>query len=304
MSKRKTLSTLKFVTLRSPFHLLYLPLILSLALGCGVNHGPSEDESNLRVVSLKGVFSELLSVYGLGDSVVGVDVTSTYPPQIDALPKLGYVRNVSVEAVLSLEPNTVVVDPTEVRPEILNQLGASGIRLIQIAQQYSIEGTAALIKELADSLRIEPEVSEALQFGIDSCMQLVKPLESEVSVLFIYARGGGNTMVAGEDTQMDAMIRLAGGINAAKGFDGFKPIEAEALVASDPQVILMFNDGLEGIGGPSGLQAIPGMKHTRAGQSGTVIAMDGQYLAGFGPRVGEAVLELNRKLISLPQAGG
>jgi len=100
--------------------------------------------------------------------------------------------------------------------------------------------------------------------------------------------------VAGEDTQMDQMIRLAGGKNAATGFKDFKPLTPEALVAANPEIIVLFDSGMESLEGLDGLLALPGMNATTAGQQGNFISMDGQYLAGFGPRVGEAVAELNQ----------
>ena len=94
---------------------------------------------------------------------------------------------------------------------------------------------------------------------------------------------------------------MAGGKNAVSGFDDFKPLTSEALVAANPDVILMFSSGMESLDGMEGTLSIPGMKEVNAGKNKQIITMDGQYLAGFGPRVGQAVKELNQRFIEISQ---
>src|SRR5690606_33743928 len=103
-------------------------------------------------------------------------------------------------------------------------------------------------------------------------------------------------MVAGQNTPLDAVINLAGGVNAAQGFEDFKPFTPEALLEANPDAILMFDSGLQSIGGAEVILNIEGVGQTNAGKNKKIIAMDGQYLSGFSPRLGDAVLELNQKL--------
>ncbi len=107
--------------------------------------------------------------------------------------------------------------------------------------------------------------------------------------------GTGNLMVAGKNTSVDKMISLAGGINAFSDFEDYKPLTPEALVAANPDVIVMFESGLKSMGGLDGIMQVQGMAQINAGKNKKVIEMDGQYLAGFGPRVGKAIVELSRK---------
>lgn len=92
------------------------------------------------------------------------------------------------------------------------------------------------------------------------------------------------------------MIELAGAENAVSGFSDFKPLTAEALVAANPDVILLFDSGLESLSGATGMMGVPGVAETQAGKNQAFISMDGQLLSGFGPRVGEAARLLNERL--------
>ena len=92
-------------------------LLLFLAAGCsGVNQAEETTEGReipdkneqIRIVSLSGSVSEILAECGLTDSIVGTDITSTFPEAIAALSKVGHSRNLSVEGVLALNPTHII----------------------------------------------------------------------------------------------------------------------------------------------------------------------------------------------------
>jgi iron complex transport system substrate-binding protein len=115
-------------------------------------------------------------------------------------------------------------------------------------------------------------------------------------VLFVYARGAGTLQVAGQETGAGTMIALAGGINAAQGFTGYRPLTAEAVVAAQPDVVLLTDRGLESIGGIDAVLAQPGVALTSAGTARRVVSLDDGMLLGFGPRTGDGVVALARLL--------
>lgn len=256
---------------------------------------PLEVDEDTRIVSLNGSVSEILVGFGLEDKIVGVDVTSTYPASLKELENLGHVRNLTAEGILSLEPTLVLGTANEVSPDALEQLRQAGIAVYLPEQEYSVNGTENLITALADTLNMDEKGQEMIE-GIRSKLETVEKPSEAPSVLFIYARGAGTMMVAGEGTQMQTMIELAGGRNAVSGFSDFKPLNAEALVEANPDVILMFESGIQSLNGIEGLLEVPGVAQTEAGKNKRLITMDGQYLSGFGPRLGDAVKELAEKL--------
>lgn len=103
-------------------------------------------------------------------------------------------------------------------------------------------------------------------------------------------------MVSGAGTAADAMIGYAGAVNAVQSLEGYKPLTAEAAIASAPDVILITSQGLDETGGIDKLLARPGLSLTPAGRSRRVVAMDALYLLGFGPRLPEAVADLSERL--------
>lgn len=255
----------------------------------------NEAEQNQKIVSLNGAISEALVILGAESQIIGVDVTSTYPESLKTkATDLGHVRSITAESILSLKPNVVFATSKDVNPTLNEQLKAANVSLKIINQEYSTEGTKNLIKEIAKFLK--KENYQPLLENIDRQIAAIKPFEKKPKVLFIYARGAGNLMVAGKETPLHHMIELAGADNAAATITGFKPLTPEALLTINPDVILLFDTGLQSLGGIDGLLKVEGISATNAGKNQKIITMDGQLLSGFGPRLGEAVVELHNKL--------
>lgn len=249
-----------------------------------------------RIVSLDGTVSEILYELGLESRLVGVDVTSTYPESLQKLPQVGHNRNIGAEGVLAQRPTLVLTtEKAGVKSPVLDQIRHAGAEVISYRQEFSAAGARQLIRDVANTCRVSAK-GEALIRRLDADLAQVKKVAGQPKVLFIYARGAGTLFVAGRGTPVETMIELAGGRNAATGFADFKPLTAEALVAADPDVILLFDSGLESLSGPAGLLGIPGIAQTRAGKEKRFIAMEGHLLTGFTPRLGKAISELARKI--------
>jgi len=274
--------------------LLALPVALAVTLSLS-NFTLKGKEEKLRIVSVNGTTTEILCALGLESNLVGVDVTSTYPESVEKLPKVGHNRNISSEGVVALNPTLVIGTSNDLKPQLIEQLASAKVKTQLYKQDFSVEGTKALIKEIAATFHKDAAGAELVR-QIDTDLAKVKKPSVKKKVLFIYARGAGTMMVAGKGTSVQKLIELAGGENAVNDFNDFKPLTAEALVAANPDVLLLFDTGLESIGGVDGLLQIQGIAQTTAGKNKKVIAMDGQLLTGFGPRLGKAVYTLSSQL--------
>lgn len=248
-----------------------------------------------RIVSINGAVSEIICSLGHEKDLVGVDITSNYPATLEKLPKVGHNRNVSAEGILSLRPTLVLGTEGSLKPEVLSQIKTAGVKVILYKHDFSAEGARSLIKALAETLEAKDQSTTLIQ-KLDQDLKKAKPLSKPVKVLFVYARGAGALNVGGTGTSVEKVILLAGAQNAITDFSDFKPLTAESLVAANPDVILLFNSGLESVGGIDGFLKVAGVAQTKAGKNRKIIEMDGQLLTGFGPRLGLAVQELIAKL--------
>jgi iron complex transport system substrate-binding protein len=247
-----------------------------------------------KIVSLNGAITEIVAALGHDKEIVAVDVTSTYPETVKSTAKdLGHVRSISIESIMALQPTLILATEKDMSPELMEKIKASGVEAHVFKQEFTVEGTKKLIAEVAAVLHHNKY--KEVQDMIDADLTKVQQLPRSPKVLFIYARGN-HLMVSGKNTPVDKVIALAGAQNAVTEFDDYKPLTPEALIKGNPDVILMFDSGFQGVGGAQGVLKIPGVDKTNAGKNKKIISMDGGLLSGFGPRVGEAAAQLNRLL--------
>lgn len=249
-----------------------------------------------KIVSLNGAVTEIVAALGHEKEIVATDVTSTYPESLKNTAKdLGHVRSITIESIIALQPTLILATDKDISPELIEKIKKSGIKTEIFTQEFTPEGTKKLIADVAKALNHANY--KALEEKVIVDLGKVKPITKAPKVLFIYARGANMLMVSGKNTPVDKAIALAGGQNAVTDFEDFKPLTPEALVKGNPDVILMFDSGIGSLGGPQGVLKIPGVDKTNAGKNKRIISMDGGLLSGFGPRLGEAAVQLNSLLI-------
>lgn len=261
-----------------------------------VENTTEEKIANHKIVTLSGAITETVVALGHGSEIVGRDVTSTFPENLTAT-DLGHVgRGMTVEGVMAVNPTLVIASQKEEASEVIQKIKESGIKTEFVPQEYSVEGAKTLIKTVAGL--VGNADFQSLLDKIDADIAQIQPIEKKPKVLFIYARGQ-MLMVAGAKTPMEAIIGLAGGQNAVTEFEEFKPLTPESLIQANPDVILMFDKGLEGAGGIESVLKVPGVVQTNAGKNKKIISLDGGLISNFGPRTGEAALALNKLLIEV-----
>ena len=251
----------------------------------------------VRVVAIGGALTETIYALGAEQLLVGNDTTSYYPAAADKLPKVGYQRALSAEGILSLSPDLVILTEDAGPPAVLKQLSHAGVRLLKVPAGRDFSDVKNTIVRIAKALDYTANAS-ALVAELEAQVAALDIAIAEQSdkkhVLFLLQHSGGAPMVAGANTSADSMIRLSGADNVVSAYSGYKPLTPEALVALQPDVILVTSQGLQQAGGVEQLLKIPGLAFTPAARSGHVIAMDALLLLGFGPRSAEAAWQLNQ----------
>lgn len=254
--------------------------------------------SSERIVSLNGSTTEILFALGVGEKVVGCDASSTYPKGIrEKLPSVGYQYGLNAEGILSLKP-TLVIGRDDVKPpQVVEQLRMAGVTVLLLKEPRTFETAKKRLLTIGKAVGCEKKAKE-LTKALDAD---IKKLEKKFTLrkekpkkkaLFLYLRGTQTTLVLGRDTAPGAMFEIVGAENAAGNIKGNKPMTAEAVIAAQPDVYVLFTTGLKSIGGVDGLLKLPGLALTPAGKNRRIVALDGQYLSGFGPRCARAALDL------------
>ena len=252
-----------------------------------------------RIVSVGGTLTEIAFALGAGDRIVGADTTSSWPPEIEQVEKVGYMRRLSAEGVLSLRPDLVLLDDNAGPATAIEQLRAAGVRLAIAPEGTGLDSVVPKIRFVGETLGRATE-AEALATRFEEQMDVLQSqlalIEARPRVLLLISVGRGAPLAAGSDTAAEAIIDLAHGRNAIVGLTGYKPLSAEAAIAAAPDVLLLPQHVADSAGGADAVLQRPDLAITPAGRNGRVVVMDSLKLLGFGLRTPEAVAELARAL--------
>lgn len=252
---------------------------------------------SIRLVSIGGALTEIVYLLKANTELVGVDTTSIYPAAAKRLPNVGYARTLSAEGILALRPTQLIATEDAGPPMVIKQIVDARIPLVILPSGHQF-------KDLIDRVHIiggliyKQDIAQALtsRLHVEWSNTQERMSNSElknIRVLFVLSQNPSQLMVGGAKTSADAMIGYAGARNAIPGLNGFKPLTPEAVIAANPDVILVTDQGMKAVGGVGGVMRFPGISQTRAGKEQRIISLEAMYLLGFGPRMPLAVAELN-----------
>lgn len=264
------------------------------------------DTSRLLALDISGALAATVTGLGLGDLLVGRDVSTTFDSAADLPVVTKEGHSINAEAVLSLEPTLVITDGSIGPTDVVQQLRQSGVTVVYVENVPSPAGAGDLARAVGAALGV-PRAGEALADAVGTRTKevqvqiagLAPAAEADrLRIAFLYLRGSaGIYYLLGEGTGADALVEGLGGVDVAAdiGWVGARPMTDEALVAADPDVFLVMTGGLESAGGVDGLLAAkPAVAMTAAGEHRRFVDMaDGQVLS-FGPRTPEVLEALAR----------
>jgi iron complex transport system substrate-binding protein len=272
----------------------------SVWLGSGASAAGATPQ---RIVSVGGAITETLFALGAQTDVVGVDTTSLYPAAATALPSVGYARALSAEGLLSLRPTLVLAGAEAGPPAVLRQIEAAGLTLSLLDADHRVDGLFSRTRRIAEACGRDAAgrvmVAALQQQWAATSARVAAQTEatrragrSAPRVLFVLAHSMAQLRVSGQGTAAAAMLQLAGAANVMTGFDGYRPLTPEAVIAAAPDLIVSTDQGVLAAGGIDGLLTTPGLGLTPAGRQRRVVVMDALLLLGFGPRLPQAVATL------------
>lgn len=248
-----------------------------------------------RIASIGGAVTEIVYALGEEDRLVARDSTSLYPEAALKLPDVGYMRQLSPEGVLSVNPTGILAAEGSGPKETIDVLKKASIPFITVPETFDHAGILEKIRVVGKAFGADEKAAE-LAASVDADLAAAEKMTAGIPekrrVLFILSMQGGKILAAGSDTAANGIIELAGAINAVEGYSGYKQLSDEAAILARPDIILMMDRG-DGQGvSEAELFSHPAIAPTPAGQGKKLIRMNGGYLLGFGPRTASAIREL------------
>ncbi len=244
-----------------------------------------------RLVVAGGALTEIVVALGGAGRLVGVDTTSLYPAKVvEPLPRIGYIRTLSAEGILSLNPSFLLASDQAGPPAVIDQLRAVKLPLALVEETFAADHVPAKVLKVAEALGQDAAgkaLAETIAADLASVRAAVSGL-AKPSVLFVLSNTGDRLMAAGQATAAETMIGLAGARNAIQGYTSYKPLSAEAALAADPDILVFPDHVVTALGGRAAIARLPQVSVTRAAAAGRIVSMDSLYLLGLGPRTAHA----------------
>ncbi|RUW20338.1 MULTISPECIES: hemin ABC transporter substrate-binding protein [unclassified Mesorhizobium] len=247
-----------------------------------------------KIVAIGGSITEIVYALGEEDHLVARDSTSRYPEAALKLPDVGYMRQLSPEGVLSVNPSGILALHGSGPKEAVDVLRKSSVPFIELPEHYTHDGILEKIRLVGKALGVDAKadrLAAKVDAGLKAAEKQTASIKERKRILFVLSTQGGKILAAGSDTAADGIVRLAGGVNAVERFSGYKQLSDEAIVTAKPDVILMMDNAGPAVSDDE-LFSNPSIASTPAGLARKVIRMDGGYLLGFGPRTAEAIHDL------------
>jgi iron complex transport system substrate-binding protein len=280
-----------------------LPVTVTDAQGTAVT---VTDTSRILALDLYGSTSRVVHELGLGDSVVGRDVSSDFPEIVDRPLVTSNGHELNGEAILELAPTLIITDTTLGPWDTVLQMRDAGIPVVVVDPHRSLDTVDDLITSVAAAVGL-PEEGAALaartQAEIDDVTAEIARLAPEdpadrLRVVFLYLRGqAGVYYMFGSGSGADSLITALGGVDVAGeiGWEGMRPITDEGLIAAQPDLVLVMTKGLDSVGGVDGLlEQLPAVAQTPAGEHRRIVDMADTQVLSFGPTSAQTLDALAR----------
>lgn len=248
-----------------------------------------------RIVVAGGGIAEIVVALGAEADIVAADSTALFPRRLTRLPQVGYLRSLGAEGVLSASPTMLILANEAGPPEAVAQLERTAVRIVRAPRVTGRDSLVEAVRVIAKALGAEARgdaMAAAIGQDFDTLGGIVAGLPRRPSAVFVLAAGGGAPQASGTATAADAMLGLAGARNAVTGYRGYKPVAAEALIASEPDAVVTTTHTLDALGGQDGFTRIPALAPLAPVRERRVIVFDSLYLLGFGPRTAHAARDL------------
>lgn len=235
-----------------------------------------------RVVTLLPSLTEVVCELGACDRLVGVDTYSNWPAQVRTLPHLGGLEDTSIEMIVALKPDVVLLPASS---RAITRLEGLGVKVLAV-ETKTLADVQRVLGKVGQALGVNngPQVWQRLNANIDN---VAHTLPTTLRGTTAYFEVDSAPYAASESSFIGELLTRAGIVNVVSGQLGpFPKLNPEMVVRADPQVIMVSDRNSQA------LKKRPGWDRIRAVRDGRVCVFtseQAEVLIRPGPRMAEAV---------------
>ena len=246
-----------------------------------------------RIISLAPNLTEIVYAVGAGDRLVGDTTYCDYPEPAKSVAKVGDTMTPSVERIIALKPQIVLVSTASQLEAFTNQLSGQQIA-VYVTNPQSLDDVFHSIQTLGDLFNEHDRAASVVSGlrtradAVDAAAKTAKPVK------VFYQVAGEPLYTIGREAFTTDLIRRAGGASVTAEVPGaFPRFSDEAALAAKPDAIILPTGGSMGEGNSAVVSAL---KNSPAVLNGRVYKINGDLLSRPGPRLVDGLEEMARAL--------
>ena len=210
-------------------------LFISILIFCSL----FANNLNERVITIGGCVTETVFALEMGQNVVAVDISSSIPNKVTQLPQVGYIRGISTEGILSMNPDKILTTTEMGPPKVVQQLKDAGINLKIFNAPKNYDDILSLIDDVATFLDISKKGEQLKSELIELNNQINELKLDKPKIAFFMSPALGSYNAAGSGTRADYLINYIGGENIfTNDFKRYTKVSKEDIIKYNPDIIL------------------------------------------------------------------
>ena len=201
--------------------------------------------AQMRVVALSPAANEIIYALGMGKSVVGNTTYCNYPKEAQKVQKVGGYFNPSLERIVALSPDLVVMQQNNYK--IAKQLQKLSIKT-QIISIDTLKNIKQSILQLGILFGKEQKAKEIVS-KIENSLTSLKNILQNKKILIVFGHNlklTSHVFVAGNNLYLDDIIKYSGNKNAFYSKRKAQPVLGlENIIATNPDIVILLTHSLK-----------------------------------------------------------
>jgi cobalamin transport system substrate-binding protein len=246
-----------------------------------------------RVLSLAPNLTEIVFAIGAGQRLVGRTSYCDFPPEAKAVAEVGDTLNPSLERVIALQPQVVLISTASQLEVFTQQLQSQNIAVF-VTDPHDLDGVFRTIDQIGRILGHQQQAELLVQKLRDRTHAVEEAVKGKQPVRVFYQVSGEPLYTAGRDSFATDLIRRAGATSVTADVPGAWPkYSAESALAAKPEAIILSTGGSMGEANSTVTEAL---KQSPAVLDGRVYKINDDYMTRPGPRAVDGLEAIAREL--------
>ena len=246
-----------------------------------------------RVITLAPNLTEIVFAVGAGDRLVGNTSYCNFPPEANNVTRVGDTLNPSLERILALRPQVVLISTASQLEIFTKQLESQDIAVF-VTDPHDLDGVFRSIEQIGLMLDHDQEAKTLVQQLRSRATAVQTAVQGKIPVRVFYQVSGEPLYTAGHDAFVTDLMRRAGALSVTADVPGAWPrYSNESALAAKPDAIILPTGGSMGEANSSVAEAL---RNSPAVLEGRVYKINDDLLSRPGPRAVQALEELARAL--------